>query len=335
MANNERVSQLLELYATDLQSNDIFLVTDLSQHESKKLEVGQLLTFIENSGSFFAYAAASAASASYVRGSNVDGIVSIANFASQSISTSYAIQASNSFNANSASWALFALTTAGSVVNSQTASFLQYSGTPNGTASYSQHSLTSDTAATAFNLYYSGIPNGTASFAISASAILTASYAFSSSACNSSSFAVSASITTSASYAQTSSYFSNQASFVYKGPTFITPITVLPHTTTITAGTFDCTSIVPAGTQVVILDGWVENHNTNVASFIYIRANSLSPYYVLTSYESSGGGDGVCNGGQGSFPLDQTSLPTLTFQYSVTGVSSPVQGANIRLIGYY
>ena len=38
--------------------------------------------------------------------------------------------------------------------------------------------------------------------------------------------------------------------------------------------TFDCSPYVPAGTQTVILDGWVINNNTNTAGFIYIRSKS-------------------------------------------------------------
>ena len=35
-SNNEKVSDLLELYATDIQSNDILLATDMSRERVEK-----------------------------------------------------------------------------------------------------------------------------------------------------------------------------------------------------------------------------------------------------------------------------------------------------------
>jgi len=180
MPNNERVSQLIELFAADLHSEDLFLVTDMSQRESKKLEMGQLLLFIENSGSFNAFNANFAATASYVAGGNVDGMVDVANISSQSLSASWAAVALSSSYATTASFATFALSTLTGVTSADTASFLKYTGVPNGTASYAIKAAASDTTTTAFNLFYNGTPNGTASWAVRASNSdnsLTSSYA--------------------------------------------------------------------------------------------------------------------------------------------------------------
>ena len=317
MANNERVSQLLELFEVELQPNDIFLMTDTSQHESKKLEVGQLLLFIENNGTFYAYHAITADTASYVASSNIDGIVGVAAIASSSIS---------------ASWAQNAV--AANITNAQTASYLLYSPT-NGTASYAINANTANTASLASKLFFNGQPNGTSSWSQTASVSISSSIASASWASVSSSFAQSASWASSSVVAQTASFFTNQASFIYRGPTFITPVQFY-NSTSDTGGwaTFDCTLYVPAGTQTVILDYWVQSANTNTLAFIYVRANSLSSQYVLGSFLSAGGGDNVSVGGQGSVPLDQTALPTLTFQYNVTEASEHA-GTNIRLIGYY
>lgn len=168
MANNERVSQLIELFAADLKSEDIFLVTDMSQRESKKLELGQLLLFFENSGSFNAFNATNADTASYVAAGNVDGVVAAANVASQSISSSWAFRAISSSYADDASTASYATWCATSTVNADTASFLKYLGTPNGTASYAVRGALADNASSAFSLFYNGTPNGTASWAIRA-----------------------------------------------------------------------------------------------------------------------------------------------------------------------
>lgn len=61
---------------------------------------------------------------------------------------------------------------------SRTASFVLYSGVPNGTASYAMYAQNIGTATTANFLNYTpGVPNGTASYAISASYARTGSYA--------------------------------------------------------------------------------------------------------------------------------------------------------------
>jgi hypothetical protein len=332
MANNERVSQLLELFEVELQPNDIFLMTDTSQHESKKLEVGQLLLFIENNGTFYAYHAITADTASYVASSNIDGIVNVATIASSSISASWAQNAGLALWANTASWAQNAVMA--NVATAQTASYLLYSST-HGSASYAMNAKQADTASLAAKLFFNGQPNGTSSWSQTASVSISSSIASASWASVSSSFAQSASWASSSVVAQTASFFTNQASFIYRGPTFISPIQFY-NSIASTSGwaTFDCTLYVPAGTQVVILDYWVQSANTNILAFIYVRANSLSSQYVLGSFLSAGGGDNVSVGGQGSVPLDQTALPTLTFQYNVTEASEHA-GTNIRLIGYY
>ncbi len=170
MSNNERVSQLIELYATDLSSNDVFLVTDMSQLESKKLEMGQLLYYIENSGSFYvkisdtasyvsssnvdgiipvANVASQSISSSYISSSNVDGIIPVANVSSQSVSSSFSnfsISSSYSVNADTSSYSSWCIQ---NTVDSDTSSYLLYQGFANGTSSYSMVSSFSDNSISA------------------------------------------------------------------------------------------------------------------------------------------------------------------------------------------
>ena len=176
---NQRVSQLANLLEGDIQSNDVFLVTDISVLESKQLEVGQLLSYFENNGIFIASNAALASTASYIQAKNIDGL-EIANVvASQSISSSYSSysnlssQSLNSFTSSYSTWCLE------NSINSATASYLYYDGIhQNGTSSYSQHSLLSDTSTQAINLFYDGInPNGTASYSLTAAQTPYAVYA--------------------------------------------------------------------------------------------------------------------------------------------------------------
>jgi len=191
--SNERVSQLQDLFASDVQVNDVFLVTDMSQRESKKLEVGTLLTFIESSGSFFASRATISDTASYIKATNINGIVAEASLSTQSLSASHAVQSissSYSLNADTASYSSWCVI---NTTDANTASYLKYSGTPNGTSSYSLLSNNSNTAVTALNLFYSGTPNGTSSYSISSSYTQTSSYASASARTTTASFAISAS----------------------------------------------------------------------------------------------------------------------------------------------
>ena len=227
MVNNKKVSQLTILGASDVQSNDVLLVTDTSQKESKQLAVGDLLLFVENSGSFSAYHSVTADSASYVQSTNIHGVISFANNSSQSISSSYsslAESSSYSVVADTASYSQFCVTTTS---NTDTASFLKYLGTPNGTASYSIKSNLSDVSTTASFLFYNGNPNGTSSVSISSSfsnKSTSASFANNSNYANSANNAVNATVavtalsTVSSSWSDssgTSSYSTNLFS-IYK-----------------------------------------------------------------------------------------------------------------------
>jgi hypothetical protein len=331
-SNNEKVSDLLELYATDIQSNDILLSTDMSVRESKKLEIGQLLLFIESSGSFFAYDSTHAGTASYILASGISGIVSAASNASQSISSSWANTAVSSSYSATSSLAILALASLNN--NAITASFLQYSAIPNGTASYSITSLNANAATTAYSLYYNGQPNGTASWAVSASNVVSTSYSVASSNSNTASFAFSsitsafASNSTSASISLQSNQSQTASYLVNNGPKFIVPVVVFSSVNFVPFTTFDCSPYVPTGTQTVILDGWSTNANTNTAGFIYIRSSGVGQTYILTSYKSGGGGDANSMGGQGCFPTSAS-----TFQYSFSQAADG--GTTLRLIGYY
>jgi hypothetical protein len=321
---NEKVSQMTVLTAAEVASDDIFLVGDVSANESKKITSDQLLTFIESSGSFIAVSAGIANTASYILGSNVDGAVDSASFASFVLSSSHALRA------NFASTASFFSASVGSVFT--TASFLLYTApSSNGTASYALTSGTSLTSTTAANLSYTGAPNGTASYAMSSSFTVTASYARTASYSVTSSFATTASFVTTSSFSHSSSV-SISASYapasVTFGPTFITPVTVYSSAAAVAFTTFDCTPYVPAGTRVILIDGYVVGNNTTVG-YVYIRQDPVSPSYILTTY-LTGVGDSGAVGSQGMFPITTAGL---TVQYSAT----QAVGTNItiRLIGYF
>ena len=167
---NQRISQLTELTANEVQFDDLFVIVDVTAKESKKIQASELSLWLNNSGSLYAVHALNADTASFILASNVYGFVptsSNALSASNTLFAQLANLASASISASYSKTASFALNSAG---NLKTASFLLYSGVPNGTASWALTANTANSAPTAsFLVYFAGGNNGTASFAMTAS----------------------------------------------------------------------------------------------------------------------------------------------------------------------
>lgn len=196
ISGNKRVSQLVELTSAEVQSDDLLLIIDSTARESKRIRASEFAIWLEGTGSIIQLAE----TASYVKGSNVDGAVALATLANTaSIATlaqtsSQAISASYSVLSGTASFAL-----SSSSEHSNSASFLNYFGTPNGTASYSVHSANADASTVSSFLLYFGVPNGTASYALTTDLVNRAKNADTASYVN---FSLGASVAT-ASYAFT------------------------------------------------------------------------------------------------------------------------------------
>jgi len=176
--SNKRVSQLVELTAGEVSSNDLLLIVDSSARESKKLQAGQLLSYIVASGSFNATTATTAATASYIDPNNV-GLIPSASHGITSRTASFALTTPLATTASFAVTASFVIGAATPGL-ATSASFLVFTpGTSNGTASFA---MTASTARNAFSssfLIYTGTGNGTASYAIQAANAVnsvTASY---------------------------------------------------------------------------------------------------------------------------------------------------------------
>lgn len=261
--SNKRISELPAIAWNNVAGDDLFYIVDVSAINSKKILASELAKYILNDGHLSGEieSASYAKTASYIDPANV-GLIDSASYA---LSASYAQTASYAFNAKSSSYikssdidgaiptssysktASYVLYTPnidnGTVYNSisasfsdysDTASFLQYFGYNNGTASHAitasyclvaqsivsgainfvdncSHSIESDTAS---YLKYTGIFNGTASYAMEC---LSASYAKTSSFLNyipgeyngTASYAISSSRSITSSYAFTSSYAVN------------------------------------------------------------------------------------------------------------------------------
>ena len=198
---NKRVSELAPITAPQLDFADLLLLSDISAHESKKLQLGDLSNFLlldgRLTGSLLGTAsyAMNCATASY------------ASF----ISASYAKTSSWAYNVNTASYALAALSASYSYSSSYciTAS---YALTSSVELVYS--SAFADYARTAsYLLLTPGLPNGTASYALTASYVLSTqvstSYAATASQAwlaNSASRAITSANTDTASLALTTSF---------------------------------------------------------------------------------------------------------------------------------
>ena len=161
---NQRVSQLVELTANEVVPQDLLLIIDINANESKKIQISELGTWLNESSSFYVVHALLADTASYILGSNVYGPVSSASYALLSSTSSFSQLVNQAISSSYASTASFALNSNSGNLN--TSSYLLYQGFPNGTASYALNTSTADTAtATSFLLYFGG-NNGTASYAI-------------------------------------------------------------------------------------------------------------------------------------------------------------------------
>lgn len=192
---NKRVSELVELPATSLKPDDLFLVTDTAVMESKKIKASSIKDYVTNFGSITGSItnATYSETASYIDPDNI-GLIESASYAKTS---SWSIQSLLADTASYVRWEDIdgVPTYISASETSLTASYLLYQGFPNGqielanTASYVEFAQTSsyvfyvegvdngrvtnaDTASywnfngTASYIQYSGVPNGTASAAL-------------------------------------------------------------------------------------------------------------------------------------------------------------------------
>lgn len=197
---NKRVSELAPITPVELAQNDLFLLADVSANESKKLEVGDLASYlIENgllsgslSGSLYGTAswALNAVSASWAPSQISCSYAQTSSWAINCLTASLALQAISASYSLSSSYAVtasYAFTSSVQLIFSsafsdfaKSASYLIYSPI-NGTASYSMFAFTAGAATSSISsseattasfaitssfLLYAGAPNGTASYAV-------------------------------------------------------------------------------------------------------------------------------------------------------------------------
>jgi histone arginine demethylase JMJD6 len=182
---NKKVSELVQITWNQLRPQDLFLLSDVIAHESKKLTLQDLDTYIFSAG---------------LSGS----LLGTASYAIQAISTSYSPSQVTASYSSTSSWA-FNISTASYALQASSASW-SLSGSYVLTASYAitssaQMALSSSYAnlatyanSASYLVYTPGIFNGSASYAL---ASLTSSYALTS---------TTSSYTLSSSFSSTSSY---------------------------------------------------------------------------------------------------------------------------------
>ena len=198
---NKRVSELSPITAAEVAVNDLFLLADVSAIESKKLTATELGVYLQPyiTSSATSSWATNAKTASYLLYQGfVNGTASYALTSSFNISSSHARWADTASHAlfalsasyaRSSSYALtasYALTSSVQLIHSsafadyaKSASFLIYTGIPNGTASYAILANNANNAKTSSFLIGplgTGAAGGTASFALSCSLARSASF---------------------------------------------------------------------------------------------------------------------------------------------------------------
>lgn len=190
--SNKRVTELALILPSELSSEDLFLLADVAPNpESKKLQLFDLKNYILSNGNL---------SGSLTGTSSWAQNAVSTSYAPPQTSGSYAATSSWSWNSISASIALLAISASYALSSSYslTASYALSSSCNNCSSSIS--SAFSTYAYSASFLIYTGIPNGTASFA------MTASHALSLASSSTSSFAGSCSFASSSNFAQSASH---------------------------------------------------------------------------------------------------------------------------------
>ncbi len=157
---NKRVSELAPIYASSLQPQDLLLLADVVNHESKKLTLSDLGSYINASGSFTGTASFATTASYAIAASTAVSATSATNAATASLSS----QALNAITASFAITSSFSFTSISSS-HADTASIASVTS-----ASFAQNSANASQASTASYLFFTpGVVNGTASFSITSS----------------------------------------------------------------------------------------------------------------------------------------------------------------------
>lgn len=174
---NRRISQLNNLPAATVASNDLFIISDESLPESKNITAMDLKTYILNGGNITASLSGTASWANTAVYALNSPIAAQVNYATSSLSSSYASSSINSTSSSYAKTSSFSITASYALVtgltssfaansnNATSASYLLYVGNNNGTAFNSISASNALLATTALNANVASLAN-TASVAL-------------------------------------------------------------------------------------------------------------------------------------------------------------------------
>ncbi len=161
-SENKRVSQLVELTAGEVEFDDMLLIIDATARESKRISALSLSEWLNGSASIYAYNAITADTASYIIGTNIDGLVNSSSNAVSSSNSLFSLVSSQSFNSISSSYSQTASFALNGVNNTNNSSSWASSSI---SASYSKNAFSSNYSVTTSYLIFSP-NNGTSSYSI-------------------------------------------------------------------------------------------------------------------------------------------------------------------------
>jgi len=323
---NEKVSQMTSLSAIELAGGDVLLITDISARESKKLSITNLLTYVEATGSFHT---TNSDTASYILGSGVRGTVVSSSYSQTSSFSNYSLLSNLS---NTSSLALTASVTLACIthtVTADTASFLNYSGVFNGTASYALTASNVNRALTSsFLLYTPGVNNGTASYALSCS---IAQNAISASFATSASVAISASYSISSSNSQTSSYISHTAYTVPAGTIITFAANASPN------GWLECDGTAVSRTTYLVLYNTIGTTYGSGDGSTTFNLPDLRGYFIRGWDHGKGldSGRAFATVQNDSLKDHTHGMPNMVAGYYGPGRDVGSGGGSISALGYY
>lgn len=274
---NKRVSELLPINASELQTQDLLLLSDVSEHQSKRLQLGDISSYILSDGNLTAsiYGTSSWASfAVYALGAPLPVSVSYASSSTWATNSETSSLATDSLDALSSSYSLSSSYILTASYAATTSVILSYS------AAYSDQSISSS-----YLTYVTGAPNGTASFSISSSYVTQSTHSNTASFSVTASYSGTSSVSTTASYGVTASYAKTASYIPISGIIYATASYALESSLPTTRVDYGIFNSITQSTYSAQLDNVYFSSSTNYTS---ITATGTAELTVLKDVAVNG-----------------------------------------------
>jgi hypothetical protein len=334
---NKRLSDLTPILTSELASDDLLLVADISTKQSKKITTANLANYILSTGSYTSsvFNSINSETASYYSGTSLTTTNIFATSTTSSAGTFQNIYVTNTIvgdltgNADTATNADTASYVDASNINGTVVSTTSISSSFASSSISSSISLTSNTSISSSHLIYiNGVNNGrvtnadTASIATTALSSLTATLATTSTSSISSSYAVSSSYSTISN--KVIGYYNSYGPYNQLG-SFITQTSTLAMSTDTGGGIYNVVKINPMpGESGVLTNISVCGDITlPISNSVYRATASLFIYNtdtdtttsIDTSYPTSYMTSLAANGGQITIPIYLKGAASLSGSY--------------------